>query len=117
MDAPHTDPLRIPTFTFLQRAAGCWRGHFHGAGACAGIATSLPGTAYSVLDDEAEAVPRGAEGVYPHLVELVAPLAPSRAVSRVWFASTRGTLTRALAGGGYQMRANLEITQSVADGG
>jgi xylulokinase len=123
MDAPHTDPhMRIPTFAFLQRGRWVLEGVIStGAGSLRWLRdTMAPGTAYSALDNEAAAVPRGAEGVrfYPHLSGAASPHWRPKvraAFEGLSLASTRGHLTRALLEGvAYEMRANLEITQALA---
>lgn len=123
MDAPHTDSqMRIPTFTFVQRSRWVLEGVIAtGAGSLRWHRDTLaPGTAYTALDAEAAAVPRGAEGVrfYPHLSGAASPhWRPEvrAAYEGLSLASTRGHLTRALLEGvAYEMRANLEITQDLA---
>jgi len=123
MDAPYTDPrMRIPTFTFVQGGRWVLEGVIStGAGSLRWHRDTIAqGTAYTVLDAEAGAVPRGAEGVrfYPHLSGAASPhWRPEvrAAFEGLSLASTRGHLTRALLEGvAYEMRTNLEITQALA---
>jgi xylulokinase len=123
MDAPLTDPkMRIPTFTFVQRGRWVLEGVIAtGAGSLRWHRDTLaPGTSYSTLDGEATAIPRGAEGVrfYPHLSGATSPhwQPEARAAFQgLSLASTRAHMTRALLEGvAYEMRTNLEITQTLA---
>jgi len=123
MDAPHTDPqMRIPTFTFVQPGRWVLEGVIAtGAGSLRWHRDTIaPGVPYTVLDEEAARVPNGAGGVrfYPHLGGAGSPhwLPQARAAYEgLSLASERGHLTRAvLEGVAYEMRANLEITQTLA---
>lgn len=123
MDRPATDPLmRIPTFAFVQPMRWVLEGV---VGTAAGSLrwyrdTVAPGIPYRVLDQEAEEVPAGSDGVlfFPHLGGASSPHWLSRARGTfhgLSLATTRGHLTRAvLEGVAYQIRENLEITEEVA---
>jgi xylulokinase len=123
MDAPLTDSqMRIPTFTFVQPGRWVLEGVIPtGAGSLRWYRDTLvPGTAYSLLEEEAALVARGAEGVrfYPHLSGAASPHWRSEvraAFEGLSLASTRGCVTRALLEGvAYEIRANLDVTQALA---
>ena len=123
MDAPRTDPeRRIPTFAFLEPRRWVLEGVVGtGAGSLRWHRDVLaPGLSYAALDEEAAAVPRGADGVrfHPHLSGATSPYWRAQvhgAYENLSLATTRRHLTRAvLEGVAFQIRANLEITQAIA---
>jgi xylulokinase len=123
MDRPLTDPgMRIPTFSFVQRGRWVLEGVIGtGAGSLRWYRDTLGGKLpYKQLDDEAAAVPAGAEGVrfYPHLAGAGSPHwhSSSRgAFQGLSLATTRGHLTRAvLEGVAFQIRENLAVSQELA---
>jgi xylulokinase len=123
MDAPRIDPeRRIPTFTFLQPQRWVLEGVVGtGAGSLRWHRDVVaPGIPYTVLDEEAAVIGRGADGVrfHPHLAGATSPYwqpGVHGAYENLSLATTRGHLTRAvLEGIAFQMRANLEVTQAIA---
>lgn len=123
MNAPATDPgLRIPTFPFVQPNRWALEGVIAtGAGSLRWYRDTLsPGVAYPVLDEEANRVALGSDGVafYPHLGGAGSPRWQSLARGTfhgLSLASSRGHLTRAvLEGVAYQIRENLAVTQELA---
>jgi xylulokinase len=122
MDRPRTDPgMRIPSFTFVVPSRWVLEGV---VGTAAGSFrwyrdVMAGGVSYATLDQEAAAIPAGAEGVifYPHLGGAGSPYWINEARGTfhgLSLATTRAHLTRAvLEGVAYQIRANLAVTEEV----